>query len=164
MLNRLLSISLSHNNYFSASQAGLRDEPAFTKHAQEGATWEDYSRLHHSGFGPFCNAISRSFFPDAHQSLVYFTSGSTGQKRTVSEWFHQRAECNKLFIKFAGDESKAMGFCTCCSFTTSDAIFNALAKIQNEWSDSIPLLECFEQRVQEGFWFPRVQFHRWAKC
>lgn len=50
--------NLKHQELF-CTQHGISDEPAFTKHAQEGTTSADHSCLAHSGKGPYCNAYAK---------------------------------------------------------------------------------------------------------
>jgi hypothetical protein len=155
---------------------GLRDEPHYTKHAQEGATFEDFGLIRHSGFGSCCNPSAKAFFPKAGSSLTHFVKTEGG---STLAWLKMRLDCAKLYVDLDKRGSTHAGICVACDFIMTDTILNgawglqecvaceeeeeeAEADGQDDMADGQGdmLARFFEPRPQEGFWFPNVVFKR----
>ena len=93
--------------------------------------------------------------PDAHASLRFCVENN---KCDIVGWFMMRASCLESFLQQLTRGAPEAGFCSCCSFTTTDTILNALFQMQNPTAESFSLQDCFAPRPQTGHWFPAVRF------
>ena len=87
------------------------------------------------------------------------------------EWIEARGSCLKEFL--TRHDQLSIGFCACCSFTTSDFVYNGLHSLQVEdmleanrpvGSSAQELSHYFKPRPQDDsmHWFPTVTFKRKA--
>lgn len=112
--------------------------------------------MEHSGFGPFCHASSRAVDPYMCNSLQYCKEQLDW---TPLQWFEARLKGLQIFEMGHAQKSATVGFCVCCSFTSADAIFNALYNLEVH-GEAMSLSQCFAPRPQSGYWFPRLVLGR----